>query len=88
VIWSLCHTLDLLGRPVLRSEVEAERHLRKYDSVWLDGRTHTVWQGTDFQPAPPRFACYLHQMARDHGGRMSTSVSGDSITFRFMKESP
>lgn len=49
---------------------------------WLDGATWEIQQGEDFNVEMESMRVQIHNAARTHGFRATTSVKGDKIEFQ------
>jgi len=58
----------------------------KYDwDTWTDGREHTIEYGKHFNSMPESMAVLLRKHARNHGLEVAVSVTGDFVTFQFVR---
>lgn len=76
---------------VLNSDEAAQLGLRgaksKYPwSEWSDGQTWKITQGQDFEISPHSFCTQLYNRAGKIGKKVSCSVLGDQIVFRFHED--
>ena len=50
---------------------------------WIDGRSHQLIQGVNFQSSIPSFQALVHRTAKVRGLTVKTSVKGRVVVIRF-----